>query len=331
MIIPTADDPMAPFQMAMRKNAETRPCSFDPADLYTPYPSSQGGSIFSNGTQNTGSYLSLSLKQVWLYTYCNEHGIKPRIECDDVKIHMLNPVTGTGIVIAKARIYLDDTLAASDAACKKFSLGDPISLDSAIQMATGNALSRALSSAGFGCISSIDAPAPDSGQTDENIVPTSEGNQKSVTTVPASEGSQQNATASEAPIAPPASFNEEAPCSVPMSEVDDHHISEQQGLPGQQVIPDVEPAGTPPVQNAEPPHPESTVEDEILLAKKTVFLQKEPTGDGLHGKTFEEILAVNPNFIVRLASAKRGKYKKIAMVLLPEAQKKLGLAVTPTT
>lgn len=140
---------LMPFDMAFRKNQEIRPCSFDASTNFELVQDEYG---------NLTKLLGLQTKLLWFHTYCAEQGKTGRIECDDYEI-LQNEAQGTGIVLAKARVIIDNQVVATGCGSAGFSFtSTDQSRSNVLQAASGSALTRALGYAGFGAISSMDIP-----------------------------------------------------------------------------------------------------------------------------------------------------------------------------
>lgn len=152
---------MTSFNMALQKSCAVRPCSYSPLENFEPVEDEYG----------RRKILSLPYKLLWFHTYCAEKGLEGHVEADDFSIVSYPPtgssMLGTAIVTAKARVYINGKLVATASAGKGFVIDNTPMMDGAIQAASGSALSRALSNAGFGCISADDSdgPAPSNPET----------------------------------------------------------------------------------------------------------------------------------------------------------------------
>lgn len=139
------------FELAFEKNKAIRACSYDPAANFEYVQDPYGV---------TKVYLAAQYKNLWFHTYCTETGKSGHIESDDYSI-MIFEAFGTGLVAAKARVYINGEMAGSGSSGAAFKLNnEDHSMDGAIQTATGGAQSRALSNAGFGAISSYEIFEP---------------------------------------------------------------------------------------------------------------------------------------------------------------------------
>lgn len=114
------------------------------------------GEVREDGT--CALFLSADSKAAMFYSDCQARGVVGRIINDEVTFSQFNDFV---IVTAKCYIYVDDVLRGTGVAGQVFQIGQSIIMDRVVQYASGLAKSRALSSAGFGVISSVNVPAPE--------------------------------------------------------------------------------------------------------------------------------------------------------------------------
>lgn len=150
----TVNTNMTAFDAALQKSCTVRSCSYSPLENFEPVMDEFG----------ERKILSLPYKLLWFHTYCNENGMEGHVEADDFSL-VSYPSSGNGsdsvctaIVTARAKVYINGKIVATASAGKSFVIGNTVMMDGAIQAASGSALSRALSNAGFGCISAAESP-----------------------------------------------------------------------------------------------------------------------------------------------------------------------------
>lgn len=294
-----------PFQKAFAHNLAIRPCGFDPSENFDVYEDVEQGRV--------KFLLGLDYKKLWFHSYCQNNNVSGRYEDDDYIIQIFE-AAGTGMVSAKARVYLNDACVGTGCASKGFYLNNPQSMESVIQNATGSALSRALSNAGFGAICSnepdvlpggnltpVNLPyhVPDGLNSDPAAQPSggsSEANQPPVNTNPG-----QN------PMSGPGGQNVNAPGA-------NQYQNPATGNPGQQYGP-----GPNSRSQQAPAHAPQV---DPVKAKSVLW----PCSGYYAGKTLGEVLAVAPAKIMWLAEEykKACEAKYAAKVLLPEARRACG-------
>lgn len=159
------------FVEMLAESLKVRPCSYDPTPHLEVYTDSTGAV--------TGFGLPLACKRLWFAAYCQEQGLVGQIIPEllnnefrviDIEIEengqkKLVPRYYTS---AKANIYLDGNLVSTGFASHCFPFSEA-SIAIANQTVTSNAISKALSNAGFGTVdfgkladsSPTPNPAPD--------------------------------------------------------------------------------------------------------------------------------------------------------------------------
>lgn len=267
------------FKAGIQLNLNCRRIPYDPAAHIRSEQNDTGFHCF----------MEVPYKLLWFYTYCQENNLAGSVEADDTSITMYT--NDIGLVVAKARVLLNGNTVATAAAGKRFSLSDGTDgIDFAVQSASGRALSRALSNAGFGIFSSIDESS-----ALNDMIPA--GNCL--------------------PFMMPADFG-----TAPTGQIPQNQPVINKGFPSF-------PAGNPtlnqglPVQC--PPQQMSFAnEDPLAWARATVW-----TGKGQNnGQTLGQILTGNPGLIEWIANSyrKEDTIRQAALALLPEAKLKLGKA-----
>lgn len=267
-----------PFDRAFAHNVALRPCGFNPGENFESY-------VDENG--NVKNLLGSSVKMLWFQSYCEQANVRGRVESDDYTI-LIFESAGTGMVSAKARVFIDDICVATGCASKGFILNQPTTMDSAIQNATGSALSRALGYAGFGSVASYE-PSAVNPATPSGIV-----------------GGELPFTG---PNEPAPAVVQNPPAAAPAGTVNQTNAA---GDPQQTSL----------FAGNNAPVQVSNVQADPLAAAKAVIW---PSGLNA-GKTFGTVLATSPNDIIWMAekSKKTGPAKDAAIALLPEAKKLCG-------
>lgn len=133
------------FRKALAANKAVFPTSLDLESFLEYVPGNQEQGYAPSW------YLPVGVKRLWFYEYCAAKNVAGRI-IPDVSIQFDVAVPGglIGYALGKTDVYIGENLVASAQAGQSFSLSNPNELDSVIQMVTGLAQSKALSTAGFG-------------------------------------------------------------------------------------------------------------------------------------------------------------------------------------
>ena len=117
-----------------------RQCSYDPAPDRILVNYGQGG--------QDELYLEVKFRMLWFLTWCKENGFNGFIDESEYEV-----IPSMGMVIAKAKVYVDGNLIGA-AAASAVTNGDYAHNEKLIQTAATSAKGRALADAGFGTISS---------------------------------------------------------------------------------------------------------------------------------------------------------------------------------
>lgn len=235
---------------------------------------------------SVAAFISSDSKSILFYDDCAKNGKTGRIINDEVAFHPFGP--DFVLVEAKAYIYIDDVLKGSAVAGQMFQVGSP-DMDRVVQFASGLAKTRALSNAGYGVVSTVSIPG----------TPNTPG--------PDISGFQGNPGMEYPPPLPPVPQPAPAPGTMPG------------GFQG--VYPNV-PTSTGTIAAPAPTSVSGNpaANDPTAWAKAVIWPAKR--------KSLGELLATEPTNIRWIAENMRqdNDVKRAALVLYPEACRKLGVA-----
>lgn len=289
---------LSPFEQAFLVNRQIRECSYDPSINFEVQEGADGKKVI---------ILGLPYKLLWFHTYCSQNNLKGRIESDDFSVQFFDN-HGTGMVTAKAKVIINDVVIATASASKGFFLNNNLMMDAVVQNATGSAASRALSYAGFGCISASDLENLDlqnPSQSNPNV---------SAQELPTHFAAPvQNTGAVPPAVTSQSSPGQFGPAAVPNAPVTGNTVPEQTGIPG--FHPNVPANG-------------GNVVDPITAAKMVKWTWNGPN----NGKTMGELLAMKPKDVIWAAEKARANNPEskaavdAAKALYIEACQKCGVA-----
>lgn len=277
---------------ALNINAKIRPCCFDPATMIEYIP--------GNPDTNTPplAYLSSGAKRLWFYDYCQQAGAVGSIlpDCNVNFNVMERDGKRYGYVIAKADVIINNVLIGSAKVGQAFDMSSLYELDNVVQMATGSAVSKALTNAGFGALPIADI---EMSNPLHNYEPNTDSFQASANAGPFTNIVQAMGNVPNVPFGPFGS---------------DPHTGNQ--VNGRTPTPHQSEHSQPAVTGVAAPEE---------LAKQTRW----PLAGVNKNKTLGEVLATRPSDIEWLAQSWHGTgpAKEAAKLLLPEALEKMGKAV----
>lgn len=235
---------------------------------------------------SVAAFISSDSKSILFFDDCAKNGKIGRIVNDEVAFHPFGP--DFVLVEAKAYIYIDDVLKGSAVAGQMFQVGSP-DMDRVVQFASGLAKTRALSNAGYGVVSTVSIPGAPNTPDSESL------------------GFQgDSGTEYPAPL-PPVPQPAPAPGTTPGGF--------QGAYPNVPAPNGATAALAPALANGNP-----AANDPTAWAKAVIWPAKK--------KSLGELLATEPTNIRWIAENMRqdNNVKRAALVLYPEACRKLGVA-----
>lgn len=238
------------------------------------------------------SFLGSGAKRLWFYSYCQSQNKQGRIIPDvDITFNTME-LNGAkyGYALAKADVYIDDVLIGSAKVGQAFNMNSLYEMDNVVQLTTGSAVSKALTNAGFGALAT----------TEMDAAPTLHPSAQNGNSFYPQDGNDLPFNYGAAPAAA-------APNATPSA-----------------VTPNIPPA--PPSAGIHAPQHQPSKAELMEMAKQEPW----PLNGVDRGKTLGELLATKPSSIEYLALKWSGEHrsKDAAKLLLPEAQRAMGKAVT---